>query len=403
MREFYRRAGLVVGMAAFLWCFFLADGTVFVALGLPRETTSRSVPLALRVHGPATVTTLPVSGPHWQRFLTEVHAFCTAAPGAPPWEKRLAAGARRSDDGPRTVYFRGDEAPVASLVGELSTKSPVRLVDETGTPALLEARLVRLTDSDFHLGMGLSNYGAPKDMIYIWRPLGWACLIFGAVFYLAIPRVRRPAGALGYAGWRVGLSDVLWIMLFPVFFGLPLAIAGGSVQAVTVYPALLLMFWPLAALSALLVWYAAFCASFCLYCDAAGLHVAALSTRLAIPYAAISSCRRVVHASPRWLTRLLWLASLFGTGAQRAHTAGQALLLEHARAGGLALELHDGRTVYLWLTDAWGSPAMPGAAGIEQTLKAAGVLCRRPPEKLVAFFPPLCLTRPRTGVGNGRR
>jgi hypothetical protein len=392
MLELFRRVLLALAIALGLWLFFLADLTPFYSVRLPKTATRTGA------HGPASLLpfprreqppqVIPVSGERAERFFAKAVAVSGGADTDPVWMRRIPPFERRWDR-PREIYFKASEFPLADAVSRPPQPGRGPVVLTNGSGQRLELRVTRLDDDAFHLGSGLSEYGPPLAMVFVWRPWAWWCFGVGLAAYALLPWRRFGARWRHFARWRVCLGDVAWVLMFTVFWGLPLAIVGGSLQALTVYGLFPAVLWPLAWLSLVMLWYAAWGASFRVGLDDRGLAMGALGRDLDIPYGSITRATPVRHRYPKWFIRLLWIASLFGRGTARLQMAGQAMLLGASDVSGLALELADGSTAYLWLTDALGSMAIPGGRELVTGLEKAGVPLAKKPRELVRLFPPL--------------
>lgn len=391
MVELYRRVILALTIALGLWLYFLADLTPFYSVQTPKPSATpqalnpdRLLPFPRRSEPPVVI---PVSGPQEEQFMAKAAAVSSGQDDDPAWLRRIPPF-ERAWDRPREIYFKDWEFPLAGLLPDplIAGGPPLVLADAAGRR--LGLRFTRIDDSAFQLGSGLTEYGPPLAMVFVWRPWAWWCFGAGLAVYGLLPWRRFDRAWRHYARWRVCLGDFGWVLLFTVFFGLPLAIVGGSVQAVAANAVFPCVFWPLAGLGLLAAWYSAWGASFRLRLSPSGLVFGALGPDREIAFAAIAAASPVRLRSPRWFIRLLWIAALFGRGTSRLQVAGQALLLESSAVSGLALDLKDGSTAYLWLTDALGSPAIAGGRDLGTALATAGVPLATTPRELVRLFPP---------------
>ncbi|MYL85095.1 hypothetical protein GTA51_18465 [Desulfovibrio aerotolerans] len=392
MLELYRRIFLALAIALGLWLFFLADLTPFYSVKTPKPVARAGshapgslLPLPRRSEPPVIIS---VSGLQEEQFMAKAAAVSSGQDVDANWLRRVPPF-ERTWDRPREIYFKAPEFPLNALLpGPPDTSGPPLLfVDAAGHT--LELRLTRLDDDSFHLGSGLTEYGPPLTMVFVWRPVAWWCLGLGLALYGLLPWRQFDATWRYIARWRVCLGDFGWAILFIAFFGLPMAIVGGSVQAVAAYPVFPCVLWPLAGLSLVGAWFAAWAAAFRLRLDPDGLTLGGLGPDLAIPFASIVAAYPVRHRYPRWFVRLLWIAAFFGRGASGLRSAGQAMLLESSAVSGIALTRSDGTTAYVWLTDAMGTMAVAGGQDLAKALRTAGVPLADAPQELVRLFPPL--------------
>lgn len=394
MLELVRRLGLALSIALGLWLFFWADLTPFYSVRVPKpaarpgESGAGSLLALPRRETPPVV--LDVSGATAEGFMAKAVAVSRGEDVDPAWLRRVPPF-ERGWDRPREIYFQATEFPLAAAVpqGAVADRAPLVLADAAGRR--LELRRTRLDDASFRLGSGLSAYGPPLTMVFVRRPWAGWCFGAGLAVYLLLPWRRWGKKWHHFARWRICLGDAGWVLLFSVFFGLPLAIVGGSWQALTVYGIFPSVLWPLAGLGLVMAWYSAWGAAFRVRLDEGGLVLGAVGRDLAIGYGDIVNASPVRHRYPPWFLRLLWLASLFARGGARFQTAGQAMLLGASDVSGLALELRNGATAYLWLTDALGSLALAGGTELVAELEKAGVSLAKKPRELVRLFPPLLI------------
>jgi hypothetical protein len=394
MLELIRRVLLALTIAMGLWLFFLADLTPYYSVRIPNPPSKPGV------HGQDSLLPFPrtsqppevmaVSGEQGERFMAKAVEVSGGQDADPAWMRRIPPFERKWDR-PREIYFKVSEFPLAGLIPrKVGPGNPPRVLEDA-SGRRLQLRFTRLDDASFSLGSGLSEYGPPLALVFAWRPWAWWCFGAGLATYLMLPWPRFAAGCLHFARWRVCLGDFGWVLMFSVCFGLPLAIVGGSVQALTCYGIFPCVFWVLAGLALVLVWYTAWAASFHVGLEDGGVSMGALGQELGIPFSSVVAASPVRHRYPKWFIRLLWIAALFGRGTARLQVAGQAMLLGASDVSGLALELENGSTAYIWLTDALGSMAIPGGGKLVKALEGAGVPLRHTPKELVRLFPPMML------------
>jgi len=396
MLELYRRIFLALAIALGLWLYFLADLTLFYSVKIPKppassgaRTSGSLLPLPRRSEPTVIIT---VSGATEERFMAKATAVSSGQDADPDWLRRVPPF-ERAWDRPREIYFKAPEFPLAALLPAqpAGQGAPVVLADAAGRQ--LQLRLTQLNDGSFHLGSGLTEYGPPLAMVYVWRPVAWWCFGAGLALYGLLPRRRLDKTWRVFARWRVCLGDLGWVLLFVVFFGLPMAIVGGSVQAAAEYPVFPRILWPLAGLGLIWAWFAAWAAAFRLRFAPSGLTLGAVGPDLEIPFAAIVAAHPVRHRYPKWFIRLMWIAALCSRGSSGCRAAGAAMLLESSSVAGLALECKDGSTAYVWLTDALGSMALADGKELSAALAKAGVPLAAAPRELVRLFPPMLLER----------
>ncbi|MBF0481526.1 MAG: hypothetical protein HQK81_02180 [Desulfovibrionaceae bacterium] len=391
MIELLRRLILFVCIPAGLWLFYLADLSPQYALRVPwqkgpaGEYTTRS--LAAESPGEKKQRRITVSGQAWKDFLAKAAAVSKGEDLDPGWIWRIEPFELHWER-PREIFFRQSESPLNELAGLVPQDgwSLLSLSGQSGPVVEMEDR--RIGDDSFSPGSGLSPSAPPARVIYAWRNFAFGVWAFGLCLYLATAFFAPAKGDAAYARWRLCIGDFGWIILTSVFFWMPLAIVGGSVQALTrfgVFPAVL---WPLAGLGGLAMWFTAQNAAYRLRIGRDGLLIGGIGETLDIPFSHIKRAVPVNLKSPRWLTRLLWLAAASSKGAGRATGAGLAMMSSGAQTSGLALELRDGRTAYVWLADLLGSNSMSGAQAVETSLAQAKVPMDATGLEIIRLFPP---------------
>ena len=403
MTEWWRRVLLAAAVATGAWLWFLADLAPLVRLeavdfakrqerhggtaGALVEESRRMRALTPEsfVQELTRNRTLEVTGPAWSAFFPTVLDASARGTVPPEWRDRALEHERGRGHGPVSLFFRLDESPLDELSGR-TKPSEERFLTLAGEapPRFLAAWPRSLSDDDFQLGRGLSGYDAPAEMVFRLRPWVPWVLAAGLALYVLLPWPRRPPGAIVFSRWRVVLGDLVGILLFGMFFSLPFFIVGGSVQALRDTWGFPLVLWPLAALGLLALWFGARYSAYAIEVLPGGLRVSGIGPALDLPFTEVRSFRPATLRAPRWLVRALWVAALFGKG----RGAGQALILGSSETGGLALELRDGRRVFLWATDAMGNLAMRGFERVIEGLRAAGVRELDEPIERRAMLPP---------------
>lgn len=409
MLELVRRVVLSLCAAVGMWLFFLVDQSPYFFLAAvpaphtqetarsrdaqPAAPGGRPLIAAEDRRAPPMLQEVTVSGHAWADFLTTAGRVSLGMNQDPEWVRRVPKYQRSYANHPRDIYFRANEPPLRDLAQGLPrplAKTMLALAVQSGGEQqrlTLQERIIR--DDAFHLGSGVSEYGAPPSaMTFPWRDA--ACWVWGAglALYLLLPRTRHRGEVIRYAAWLAPLGDFGGMLLFMTFFSLPLLIAGGSLQAVREWPGFPMFFWAMAGLGLLTLWFSAKTAAFWAEVQGDRLVVGGLEGQRAYPFADIVSAGNAVIKPPSWLIRLLWLAALSGKGTQRMMGVGQALIFGESQAAGVRLTLRDGTRVYLWLTNAMGTLALKGCETLADALEHSRIPKDRDVEELRLLFPP---------------
>lgn len=186
-------------------------------------------------------------------------------------------------------------------------------------------------------------------------PVFWGGLIAAsALFYIGLPKARRPQAALVYErGPAVIGPDLLGFLLCAFFIALPFWARGSDAGlwedfGVLVHPAAL-MTWPLALVSAAILWFSAQHAAMWLVIQRDGLRINRLRGTRFVPFSEIAEVGPYRRGLPGWMRRVA--PSLAAAG--HAGAAGAILLARDTR--GIVLTLQDGSRIAI-PTDAFEKP-----------------------------------------------
>lgn len=145
--------------------------------------------------------TTPLTGPNRQEALEKIKAHYR---GQTPAEWRTNTRIGKSGD----LYFPMDQGPFPDLAPELE-KETLLTYDNGGSTGYL-----RLATRPANQARGLRD-----ALRRPWRPYWWAPLAIGLCLYFIIPKVKRPAGAMGYPRlWGVMISDFFSLLFGGLFF-----------------------------------------------------------------------------------------------------------------------------------------------------------------------------------------
>ena len=332
---------------------------------------------------------VPVAGEDWERFFERVQAAATDPAVPKELSGRISPGSLPDK---RYIFFRPTEEPLATLQDRWQTDGQEFLLqlERAGQSEYLRLRFQRYSSDDVRFGSGFSRHPEPPSgFLHPFRAFGpW---VFAAALglYLFLPGTKREPDALFYARWRCMLGDFVALLLFGLFFSLPVFVSGGTLQAF-LGPGLFLVFimWPLAAMGGLIAYYQGWYAAYSLRILEDRLEVTTISERGEYRFADMASFETVSLRAPRWLVAALRIASLFAKGGARFTALGQSFILGGSEHGGLGIRLRNGSTLYLWITDQMGGQALKAAGRIVSAMKAAGVPQKEEPRVLQALMPP---------------
>lgn len=362
--EILRRLVIIAGLAAAAWLAFLTDFRPSIAVSLAPEATADVAPprspdaLIAEPREETPVPRLNVAGDEWQALASKVQA---------------------SDV--RRLYFDADDPPFPSLPTRLTDYVPVDLV--TAPP-------IRIERAPAHTLVAFGDVNPlPTRLTYRWRHRAWWPLAAALLIYVLLPWFRPTRDQLAYARWRLVLGDVASSLLWGGFFVLPLAVIGGSVEAVTDVPGFTAIPWTISLLGLLSFYWVAKHASFLLTVRDDGVEHYTLHGHETLAWADIGKVEGVQIRPPRWFVVLSFAAVfLGGSRAARLGQTGRALLVAGSRVNGLRITGRDGSVRHLWISDQIGGRAMAHVDQLLARLAREGITPPATPVEIRALFPP---------------
>lgn len=336
-----------------------------------------------------------VSGDEWAAFFAKARKTFADGVPIPEWRDHLVGHdeeeiGRRGRAGIRNLYFALEDPPFPSIAGELAVnRSLVLRLDRDGVPPLK-----LFVSPPYHPNLGssspFSNSYYPREYAYPYGTAGLYVIAAGLLLYVVLPWPRRGPNVVYMGRVRVVLMDFLSIgILFSVFFTLPFGIIGRSIGVVTEYWGLTAVFWLLAALGGLLIYWAIYYAGFGVVVLPDRLRLVSFRGTREFRFAELEYVQPAAFLPPKWLIVLSFLAVFLGRGtAARAGQAGRAMLLASSQTGGLYLQARDGQTAFLWLTDQMGNVAVQNLERLTDALDAAKVPRKDEERTLRGILPP---------------
>jgi len=402
--ETWRRLALLAGICAAIWLFQLASLAPTYTVQavdfageqhdlqpyIERDEYLAQLPLDRYIQEVTAQKTVQVQGEAWDEFFRNVSAASSGQPAAAEWTERIAdSGGYR----PARLYFHTDEPPLNALAGQLAPDgSGLASAGQEVYLAFKEAagtRYLRLayhaySDDDF--GFGGSIISRPPDfMFYPYRRFSPWLALAGLAVYLALPRAGKKPEVIAYPGWSLALGDFVACLLVAMFFGLPLFVIGGSVQAITQAWLATLGCWALAGLGVWLLLMLAWMAVYRLALLPDRLQVTTPQGRRDYLFADMASFRPVKVAPPRWFTRAAWVLSLVALLSGRLGAAGAGLAASTGEGEGVGIDMRDGSRLYLSLAANGRSRLVPGSDRIPAVLAEAGVPAIQEVQEVTSF------------------
>ncbi|RJR31725.1 MAG: hypothetical protein C4576_31620 [Desulfobacteraceae bacterium] len=283
----------------------------------------------------------------------------------------------------RHLYFSAREKPLDRAIDQWPVRSRyiLQLSDAQG-PRLSAVHLPAYELIGFADVITL-----PEAFSYPHRHMAHWPALMGFALYIFLPWGRRAPGVLAYARWRIVLGDgATGLLMFGSFFSMPFAIIGGTVETLTTYAGFAIVFWLIAALGLLGLYWSAWTAAFRLSVGSEALAVSALSKSRIIRYDSIKEVRPVRLRPPKWLIALMWAAALLG---RKPGAVGQALLLGAGESNGVRLDLVDGSHAYIWYSDQMGAESIPHFERFRRSVQRDAIKWVETPLEIRAVFPPI--------------
>jgi hypothetical protein len=407
--ETVRRWGLIVGLFLSVLMATWTDFRPFYAvaplskwdkLELPRDSAIITSPdadqlLAERFNTHTPVVT--VDPDRWQQWFTYITD--TFEQGSPPvqWLHRLTSDdvrdVRRQQKGKsvfkpdiRRVVFAENEEPIASLFPDRKPDRSV-IVSTVIEGRRYDAKIYYSAAPKLQ-GFGFGIYGVPEAFSYPLRCY-WLCpLIVMLAGYCVIPRARHAENICAYKGWQIVLCDFAGCLLYGMFMVLPFFIIGGAQKALTEDILISAIFWSLAALGLVLLWFANVYAVFQIQLLHDRIVFVTPSGVKAVAYSDISSIEPVCAVPPKWLIAATLVSALFARGSARLGAAGRASLLASSSSDGLCLGTTDGSAIYIWLTNAMGQQSLSNVNVLLHKLEGSPAKQLNDVREFEVIFPP---------------
>jgi hypothetical protein len=340
-----------------------------------------------------------VNGPAWEGVFEGItRTFSQDFPIA-GWEhriqkrdlKRAREEKRRSADlryggSFRSLYFLARETPFDGVVANWKPYARYLLKCPEAPGVALQAAY----SPTYRLVGFFDVITLPETFAYPYRSAAlWVGLI-GLAIYVLLPWRRGKADVVAYRRWRVILGDgAASLLLFGFFFALPIAVIGGSEEAVRDYLPFTVVPWLIACLGLVALYWCAWTAAYRLEISSEGLGIESIWGRVAYGYSHIKTVQPVRLRPPKWLIVLTWASVFLGrSAAATAGQTGRALILSSSVANGLRLDLGNGKRVYLWYSDQLGNTAVSSFTRLGEALHREGIDWADSVTEIRAVFPP---------------
>jgi hypothetical protein len=403
-RRLILTAAVIVGVWI-TWATYEKPYLMVSVVEPPKESAARPRPSARSLLGPDAekiweererkTPVVGVSGDDWAAFFAKAQKTYADGVPAPEWRDHLVGYDEReigrySKARIKHLYFALEDPPFAAIAGELSVnRSFVLRLDREGTPPLKV-----FVSPPYKPGLGGSTpftYSYyPRKYAYPNGPLGLYVIGAGLLIYLVLPWPRRAPNLVYVGRVRIVFMDIASIgILFGMFFTMPFGVVGRSLGVVGEFWFLTAVFWLIAGLGAICIYWAI---------HYAALHVVVLPGRLRFvtfrgtqefSLAELEYVQPASFRPPKWLIVASFAGVFLGRNlASTAGQAGRAMILAASQGGGIYFKARDGRSAYLWYTDESGNIAMQNLDRLADALEGAKVPVKDELKALRGILPP---------------
>lgn len=332
---------------------------------------------------------------NWQAFFSEIRLAGTGqldksqyAYRLNPQDRHWSALQFETGENNFPLFFKVDELPIHQWkLQERDGEFTYLSMDHQGKPLYV---MVKYHDYRGVAGPMDNVYpDPPTRLFYPFRPLGLGLLAAGILIAFLTPRVKKSEDIIEYPRWRMVISDFLGLLLFLPFFGLPFLLNGGTIQTVSGWWGLSLVFWLLASGPVLIFYSSAVYSAFQVWLGVETFSITRAQGTRVYRYEEVERMDQLSLRNPRWFRRLFFivLALSFLSGKGSPGAAGTYLLSESAEYTGLVLYFKDGSKRDIWFTDAVGTILLPGYEKIIETMQEHGVPFNISSEVVEKFLP----------------
>ncbi|SFI10310.1 hypothetical protein SAMN05192551_106157 [Tindallia magadiensis] len=288
-------------------------------------------------------------------------------------------GINHSKIAPR-FFFGTEEEPLRKAwMQAANPQDPVFIeyIEADGSKDYLQVTYMTFTNDDFMIGGIGGSYNTPPDnLLYPIRSMAYVFMVVGILLYVKIPKPKRYADSMYYSSWKNVLLDIMAVVLFTMFFALPLFITGGSVQSLALMMPLVIVFWGMAILCSSLMYIAAWNASFSMEVKEDQLLMASYRGGDRILYQDIAFVQPAEKRYPRWFKWLMFFAMLGSKGSMAPVMTSHWINSAGVQSQGLRIHMKNGKRIDFWLMDQMGNPVFSGVEKLINSLSGADIPCR---------------------------
>jgi hypothetical protein len=407
--ELWRRialvSGILVGMALFFyvapavisatavdWEQEQADelGTVS-GLATQEEKRLSALPLEEYIQAKTGGKVVAVDSYQWSDFFTQVQLASDGDYGLSLYGDRVSE--EDKDDfwkpaGPVPVFFKPDELPYLQWGLQEGDGQTAYISTNNGNATIY----LRLKYYDYQASVGAMSSlyrTAPGWLYHPYRTVGIIVMVLGLLLYILLPRRKNQADDIGYSAGSMVAGDLAGVILLTPFYGLPLLINGGTVQAVTGMWPITLFMWLLSCLAIYLFYSNAWNASYRIELTPQALYLVTFKGVREMCFDQMTGVDLVVLRNPGWFRKLflaLAFLSVISGRASSTQPAGSALLAASASYTGLKITGRGGdKPIFIWFSDQMGGVIINNFDRVLEAIEAAGVPFNKEPGEIEGF------------------
>lgn len=393
--ESVRRWALILGVLATAVCATWTDFQPLYVVSAPdkhemrqltgkseadsgRKSSSSLIGGDLQENTQEKLRVIEVTGAQWSQWFRQVDNVLAKGIVPDEWMTRLPTydlrdvkryKAKKTSFEPdiRRIYFATQEGPLDSL--KLQTEGEtliIKLDDGDGANYLR----VYCNPAPKLSGLGSSIFGIPERFSYPFRHLWYIILAATLAVYALLPWPAVKKDVCAYKRWYSVLSDFAGILLFGMFAAMPLFVVGGAIQAVTEWIAFTAIFWILAALGLVIMWWSNYYAAYQIHMLADRLVFVCPGKVADIAYSNIATLEGVRAVPPKWLIILSIAGAFCGKGVSGLGQAGRAALLAGTSSDGICIGSNRDEACYVWITNSLGQVSLSHVDMLMNRLKS---------------------------------
>jgi hypothetical protein len=407
--ELWRRLALVLGILVGMALFFYVAPAVISATAIDweqeqadelksasglvtlEEKRLSALPLEEYIQAKTGGKVVAVDSYQWSDFFTQVQLASHGDYGLSLYGDRVSE--EDKDDfwkpmGPVPVFFKPDELPYLQWGLQEDDGQTAYISTNNGNATIY----LRLDYHDYLASVGAMSSlyrTAPGWLYHPYRTVGIIVMVLGLLLYILLPRRKNQADDICYSAGSMVAGDLAGVILLTLFYGLPLLINGGTVQAVTGLWPITLFMWLLSCLAIYLFYSNAWNASYRIELTPQALYLVTFKGVREMCFDEMTGVDLVALRNPRWFRKIflaLAFLSVISGRASSTQPVGSALMADAASYGGLRITGRSGsKPIYIWFSDQMGGVIINNFDRVPEAIEAAGVPFNKEPREIEGF------------------